>query len=196
MTENHEKPCFTFFAFLPPYFGVSGFFVSGMRRSVTRSIDWYQKFLISCLAARYSTVFVLRRSKWLKIYWKSIENLLKIYWKMAVPTHAHPRSSICIFTGYLACRVDLARRGYLGGVCTGRSMHTWVKVPENPDPGIPHNRGGIVMWHACVCIGFHSKKNLPELISLRDSRRGDSGPKKKQKKIGSRCFQYVPRVFL
>ena len=28
-----------------------------------RSIDWYQKFLISCLAARYSTVFVLRRLK-------------------------------------------------------------------------------------------------------------------------------------
>ena len=24
MAENHEKTCFTFFAFLPPYFGVSG----------------------------------------------------------------------------------------------------------------------------------------------------------------------------
>ena len=24
MAENHEEPCFTFFAFLPPYFGVSG----------------------------------------------------------------------------------------------------------------------------------------------------------------------------
>ncbi len=22
-------------------------------------------------------------------------------------------------------------------------MHTWVKVPENPDPGIPHMRGGM-----------------------------------------------------
>ena len=67
MPKNLEKPCFTFFAFLPPYFGVSGSLVSGMRKSVKRSIDWYQKFLISGLAARYSTVFVLRRSKWRKI---------------------------------------------------------------------------------------------------------------------------------
>ena len=36
---------------------------------------------------------------------------------------------------------------YLGGVCKGRSMHTWVKVPENTDPGIPHNRGGISRCH-------------------------------------------------
>ena len=56
--ENHEKPCFTFFAFLPPYIGVSGSLVSGMRKSVKRSIDWYQKLLISRLAARYSAVFV------------------------------------------------------------------------------------------------------------------------------------------
>ena len=47
MAENDEKPCFTFFAFLPPYIGVSGSLVSGMRKSVKRSIDWYQKFLIS-----------------------------------------------------------------------------------------------------------------------------------------------------
>ena len=67
MAENHEKQCFTFFAFLPPYIGVSGSRVSRKRKSVKRSIDWYQKFLISCLAARYSTVFVLMRSKWLKI---------------------------------------------------------------------------------------------------------------------------------
>ena len=58
MAENPEKQCFTFFAFLPPYFGVSGSLVSRKRKSVKRSIDWYQKFLISCLAARYSTVFV------------------------------------------------------------------------------------------------------------------------------------------
>ena len=58
MAENHENPCFTFFAFLPPYFGVSGSLVLGMRKSVTRSIDWYQKFLISRPAARYSAVFV------------------------------------------------------------------------------------------------------------------------------------------
>ena len=57
MLENHEKPCFTFFAFLPPYIGVSGSLVSRMRKISMRSIDWYQKFLISWLAARYSTVF-------------------------------------------------------------------------------------------------------------------------------------------
>ena len=32
--------------------------MSGMRKSVTRSIDWNQKFLVSWLAARYSAVFV------------------------------------------------------------------------------------------------------------------------------------------
>ena len=58
MAENLEKQSFTFFAFLPPYIGVPGSLVSGMRKSVKRSIDWYQKFLISWLAARYSTVFV------------------------------------------------------------------------------------------------------------------------------------------
>ena len=58
MAENEEKLRFTFFAFLPPYFGVSGLLVSGMRKISMRSIDWYQKFLISWLAARYSTVFV------------------------------------------------------------------------------------------------------------------------------------------
>ena len=58
MAENHEKQLFTFFVFLPPYIGVSGSLVSGMRKSVKRSIDWYQKFLISCPAARYSAVFV------------------------------------------------------------------------------------------------------------------------------------------
>ena len=58
MLENNEKQCFTFFAFLPPYFGVSGLLVSGMRKISMRSIDWYQKFLISWLAARYSTLFV------------------------------------------------------------------------------------------------------------------------------------------
>ena len=56
--ENNEKQSFTFFAFLPPYIGVSGSLVSGMRKSVKRSIDWYQKILISRLAALYSAVFV------------------------------------------------------------------------------------------------------------------------------------------
>ena len=58
MLENAEKQSFTFFAFLLPYIGASGLLVSGMRKSVKRSIDWYQNFLISWLAARYSTVFV------------------------------------------------------------------------------------------------------------------------------------------
>ena len=75
MAENHEKPRFTFFAFLPPYLGVSGSLVSRKRKSVKRSIDWYQKFLISCPAARYSVVFVFSGRISMKIY----ENLLKIY---------------------------------------------------------------------------------------------------------------------
>ena len=58
MAENPEKQSFTFFAFLPPYIGVSGSLVSRMRKILMRSIDWYQKFLISCLAARYSTAFL------------------------------------------------------------------------------------------------------------------------------------------
>ena len=79
MAENDEKPCFTFFAFLPPHIGVSGSLVSGMRKSVKRSIDWYQKFLISWLAARYSTVFVLRRSKWLKMTKNHVLRFLHFY---------------------------------------------------------------------------------------------------------------------
>ena len=58
MAKNHEKQSFTFFAFLPPYIGVSGSLVSRMRKISMRSIDWYQKFLISRLAALYSAVFV------------------------------------------------------------------------------------------------------------------------------------------
>ena len=65
LAENPEKQCFTFFAFLPPYIGVSGSLVSRMRKISMRSIDWYQKFLISRLAARYSIVSMLRHSKWL-----------------------------------------------------------------------------------------------------------------------------------
>ena len=58
MPENLEKQLFTFFAFLPAYIGVSGSLVSRMPKISTRSIDWYQKLLISCLVARYSAVFV------------------------------------------------------------------------------------------------------------------------------------------
>ena len=43
MHENHEKRCLTFFAFLPPYIGVSGSLVARKRKSVKRSIDWYKK---------------------------------------------------------------------------------------------------------------------------------------------------------
>ena len=58
IAENLEKQSFTFFAFLPSYIGVSGSLVSRMRKILMSSIDWYQKFLISRLAARYSAVFV------------------------------------------------------------------------------------------------------------------------------------------
>ncbi len=54
MVGNLEKQSFTFFAFLPPYIGVSGSLVSRTRKISMRSIDWYQKFLISWLVARYS----------------------------------------------------------------------------------------------------------------------------------------------
>ena len=58
MCENNEKQSFTFFACLPPYISVSGSLVSGMGKISMRSIDLYQEFLISWLAARYSAVFV------------------------------------------------------------------------------------------------------------------------------------------
>ena len=41
--------------------------MSRKRKSVKRSIDWYQKFLISRLAARYSTVFVFYCTQNVKI---------------------------------------------------------------------------------------------------------------------------------
>ena len=145
MAENHEKQGFTFFAFLPPYIGVSDSLVSRNGQISMRSIDWYQKFLISRLAARYSTVFVFSWRISMKIYRKSGEDLAKNSQNGGSQACSPQVIKICIFTGYLACRVDLARRGYLGRVCTGRSMHTWVKVPENPDPGIPHMRGGMVL---------------------------------------------------
>ena len=67
LLANHEEQLFTFFGFLPPYFVVSGFPAYLKGQILTRSIDWYQKFFISCLVARY----------W-KINRKSIENLSKI----------------------------------------------------------------------------------------------------------------------
>ena len=68
LAANREKQLFTFFGFLPPYIGVSGSLTYPNRQILTRSIDCYQKFFISCLVARY----------W-KIYRKSFENLSKIY---------------------------------------------------------------------------------------------------------------------
>ena len=73
IAENLEKQSFTFFAFLPPYIGVSGSLVSGMRKSVNRSIDWYQKFLISWLAAWYSTVFVFHLKCLILLFWNVVE---------------------------------------------------------------------------------------------------------------------------
>ena len=52
MAESDEKRCFTFFAFLPPYIGVSGSPMFLKRWTSTRSIDWYRRFLISCHLAR------------------------------------------------------------------------------------------------------------------------------------------------
>ena len=59
VAENHEKLRFMFFAFLPPYIGVSGFPAYPNRLILTRSIDCYQKFFISRPVARYSAAFVL-----------------------------------------------------------------------------------------------------------------------------------------
>ena len=77
IAENLEKQSFTFFAFLPPYIGVSGSLVSRMRKISMRSIDWYQKFLISRLAARYSIVFVVPGRISENHHLKSIKNLRK-----------------------------------------------------------------------------------------------------------------------
>ena len=49
---------FYVFCLFTPLYRVSGSLVSHKRKSVKRSIAWYQKFLISCPAARYSAVFV------------------------------------------------------------------------------------------------------------------------------------------
>ena len=60
LRENPENQSFTFFAFLPPYIGVSDSLAYPIGKNLSRSIDWYKKFLISCLVARYSAVFVLK----------------------------------------------------------------------------------------------------------------------------------------
>ena len=60
LRENPENQGFTFFAFLPPYLCVSDSLAYFKRRGLKRSIVWYEKFLISCLVARYSAVFVFK----------------------------------------------------------------------------------------------------------------------------------------
>ena len=60
LRENPENQGFMFFAVLPSYFGVSDSLAYSKRQGLKRSIDWYKKFLISCLAARYSAVFVFK----------------------------------------------------------------------------------------------------------------------------------------
>ena len=92
MAENHEKPSFTFFAFLPPYIGVSSSLVPRNGQISMRSIDWYQKILVSCLAARYSSVFVLRCSKWLKIAKNNFLRFLlfyPLYWRFRLSRVSH-----------------------------------------------------------------------------------------------------------
>ena len=79
MAENLEKQNVTLFAFLPPYISVSDSLVSQMGKMSMRSIDCYKKITISCLAARYSDVFVLRRSKWLKISKNKVLRFLAFY---------------------------------------------------------------------------------------------------------------------
>ena len=73
MAANREKRCFAFFAFLPPYVGVSGSPVHLKRQILKRSIESYQKLFISCLVARYSAVLV--------VLCRVIENLSNIYRK-------------------------------------------------------------------------------------------------------------------
>ena len=60
LRENPENQGFTFFAVLPPYFGISDSLAYSKRRGLKRSIDWYKKILISCLVAWYSAVSVLK----------------------------------------------------------------------------------------------------------------------------------------
>ena len=74
MAENARKPGFTFFAFLPPYIGLSSFLVYPKVKNFSRSIDWYRKFFISCLLARYRKLeihgHIMKNSTGVRIGWK------------------------------------------------------------------------------------------------------------------------------
>ena len=79
LAANHEKQVFTFFAFLPPYMGVSGSRMPCKRQILKRSIDWYQKFLISWHMALYWAVFVFNVRISQPGHRNSIEILSKFY---------------------------------------------------------------------------------------------------------------------
>ena len=76
--------------------------MSCMRKSVTRSIDWYQKFLISWLSARYSTVFVFYCTQNVKIDFlkfnllpnEPIESSWDALWLGIRPSPSPPSSSL------------------------------------------------------------------------------------------------------
>ena len=71
LRKNPENRGFTFFAVLPAYLGVSDSLAYSKRQGLKRSIDWYKKFMISCLVARYSVVFVLKSMEIHGNPWKS-----------------------------------------------------------------------------------------------------------------------------
>ena len=85
MDGNREKSCFTFFAFLPHYMGFSASLMPCKRQILKRSIDWYQKLLISWHVALYCAVFLFlvrisqaRRRKSMEILSKFFRNSFEI----------------------------------------------------------------------------------------------------------------------
>ena len=81
MIENREKQLFTLFGFLPPYIGILGFLAQPREKNFSRSIDWYQKFFISRLVARYSAPFFCFMEEYRRIV---VENLSNIYPKISL----------------------------------------------------------------------------------------------------------------
>ena len=97
MAEKAEKPGFTFFAFLPPYIGVSSFLVYPQGKSFSRSIDWYRKFFISCLLARYRKFEICRHimkiSTGVRNGWKCRKTRFTFFAFLPVPVPAHPNQA-------------------------------------------------------------------------------------------------------
>ena len=60
IARKSRKPGFHVFCVFTSFLGVSDSLVYPKRRGLERSIAWYKKFLISCLVARYSAVFVFK----------------------------------------------------------------------------------------------------------------------------------------